>query len=99
MRIGLYYEVKEPVADLTFGVGIHRGDGLHIHGTNTFAKGIHYDAEVGKGMVELEYGELPLSTGTYCVSVGVWPDDKWNCPTTCIARCTSFPCGVRKRRA
>ena len=77
MIIRLYYEVKEPVADLTFGVGIHRSDGLHIHATNTFAKQVHYDANVGKGTVELEYRELPLSTGTYAVSVGVWFGDKW----------------------
>jgi lipopolysaccharide transport system ATP-binding protein len=80
MTIRLYYEVKEPVADLTFGVGIHRSDGLHIHGTNTLAQNVHYDADVGKGIVELEYGELPLSTGMYSVSVGVWPGDKWQLP-------------------
>jgi ABC-type polysaccharide/polyol phosphate transport system ATPase subunit len=80
MRIRLYYEVRGPAADLTFGVGIHRSDGLHIHGTNTFAEKIHYDARVGKGVVELEYEELPLSTGTYAISVGVWPDDKWQLP-------------------
>ncbi|MGA9349188.1 MAG: ABC transporter ATP-binding protein [Anaerolineae bacterium] len=80
MIVRLYYEVKEPVAYLTFGVGIHRSDGLHIHGTNTFAQKVHYEADVGKGVVELEYGELPLSTGTYAVSVGVWPGDKWQLP-------------------
>ncbi|MBC8248375.1 MAG: ABC transporter ATP-binding protein [Anaerolineales bacterium] len=92
MIIRLYYEVKEPVAappsppeargesQLTFGVGIHRSDGLHIHGTNTFAQKVHYDAREGEGVVELEYGELPLSTGTYAVSVGVWPGDKWQLP-------------------
>jgi len=80
MIVVLYYEVKEPIADLALGVGIHRSDGLHIHGTNTFAKGIHYDVGVGKGVVELEYGELPLSTGSYAVSVGVWPGDKWQLP-------------------
>ncbi len=80
MIIRLYYEVKEPAADLTFGVGIHRSAGLHIHGTNTFAQKVQYDARVGKGMVELEYWELPLSTGNYAVSVGVWPGDKWQLP-------------------
>jgi energy-coupling factor transporter ATP-binding protein EcfA2 len=80
MIVRLCYEVRELVADLTFGVGIHRDDGLHIHGTNTFAQKIHYDARVGEGVVELEYGELPLSTGTYAVSVGVWPGDKWQLP-------------------
>ncbi|MFQ5814238.1 MAG: ABC transporter ATP-binding protein [Anaerolineae bacterium] len=80
MIIRLHYEVKEPLADLTFGVGIHRSDGLHIHATNTLAQNIHYDARVGKGVVDLEYGELPLSTGTYAVSVGVWPDDRWQLP-------------------
>jgi lipopolysaccharide transport system ATP-binding protein len=80
MIIRLYYEVKEPVADLTLGVGIHRGNGLHIHATNTFANQVHYDANVGKGIVELEYEELPLSTSTYAISVGVWPGDKWQLP-------------------
>jgi lipopolysaccharide transport system ATP-binding protein len=90
MIIRLYYEVKEPVTDLTFGVGIHRSDGLHIHGTNTFAKKIHYDASVGEGVVELEYGELPLSTGTYAVSVGVWPGDKWQLPYDMHSRMYQF---------
>ncbi len=80
MIIRLYYEVKESVTDLTFGVGIHRDDGLHIHATNTLAQQVRYDARVGKGVVELEYGELPLSTGTYAVSVGVWSSDKWRLP-------------------
>ncbi len=80
MRIRLYYEVKEPVTDLTLGVGIHCSDGLHIHATNTLAQQVHYDARVGEGVVELEYGELPLSTGTYAVSVGVWPGDRWQLP-------------------
>jgi lipopolysaccharide transport system ATP-binding protein len=90
MSVMLYYEVKEPVADLTFGVGIHRSDGLHIHGSNTFAEKIHYDARMGKGVVELEYGELPLSTGTYAISVGVWPDDKWQLPYDMHSRMYPF---------
>jgi lipopolysaccharide transport system ATP-binding protein len=100
MRIRLYYEVKESYlpqpplpggeSSLTFGVGIHRSDGLHIHGTNTLARGIHYDARVGKGVVELEYGELPLSTGTYAVSVGVWPGDKWQLPYDMHSRMYQF---------
>jgi ABC-type polysaccharide/polyol phosphate transport system ATPase subunit len=80
MRIRLYYEVKEPVADLTFGVGIHRSDGLHLHGTNTSAQQVHYDAGEGKGVVVLEYEKLPLSAGMYAVSVGVWPGDRWQLP-------------------
>jgi len=102
MRIRLYYEVKEPVvappsppeargeSHLTFGVGIHRSDGLHIHATNTFAQQVHYDAEAGKGMVELEYEELPLSTGAYAVSVGVWPGDKWQLPFDMHSRMYQF---------
>jgi hypothetical protein len=100
MRIRLYYEVKEPCppqpplpggeSPLTFGVGIHRSDGLHIHGSNTFAEKIHYDARVGKGVVELEYRELPLSTGTYAVSVGVWPGDKWQLPYDMHSRMYQF---------
>jgi hypothetical protein len=35
---------------------------------------------VGEGVAELEYEELPLSTGTYAASVGVWPGDKWQLP-------------------
>ena len=80
MIVRLRYRVKEPVDDLTFGVGIHRGDGLHIHSTNTLANRVHYDAKAGEGVVELEYMELPLASGTYAVSVGVWPGDQWRLP-------------------
>ena len=80
MTIRLYYTVEESANDLTFGVGIHRSDGLHIHGTNTSAEKVRYDAREGKGVVELEYSELPLSTGIYAVSVGVWPGDEWRLP-------------------
>lgn len=90
MTIRLYYEVKEPVADLTFGVGIHRDDGLHLHATNTLAEKVRYDAKVGEGVVALEYTELPLSTGTYSVSVGVWPGDKWQLPYDMHSRMYEF---------
>jgi ABC-type polysaccharide/polyol phosphate transport system ATPase subunit len=98
MRIRLYYEVKEPCppqpplsggeSSLTFGVGIHRSDGLHIHSTDTFAQQVRYDA--GERVVELEYSELPLSTGTYAVSVGVWPGGKWQLPYDMHSRMYEF---------
>jgi len=90
MIVRLRYRVKEPVDDLTFGVGIHRDDGLHIHSTNTLAEKVRYDAEVGEGVVELEYPELPLSTGAYAVSVGVWPGHQWWLPYDMHSRMYQF---------
>ena len=90
MIVRLRYRVKESVDDLTFGVGIHRDDGLHIHSVNTLAEGIHYDARAGEGVVELKYTELPLSSGAYAVSVGVWPGNQWRLPYDMHCRMYQF---------
>ena len=90
MIVRLRYRVKELVDDLTFGVGIHRNDGLHIQSVNTLADGVHYDARAGEGVVELEYTELPLSSGIYAVSVGVWPGDRWRLPYDMHSRMYQF---------
>ncbi|MFN8389839.1 MAG: ABC transporter ATP-binding protein [Bdellovibrionota bacterium] len=60
MTIEVQYNVREPVADLVFGVGILRADGLVVHGTNT---------DIDDITVPLpEDSSLPVS-GTYCYHI------------------------------
>jgi hypothetical protein len=54
-----------------FGVAIHRNDGLHIWGTNTFLAEFPIAAIEGAGQVRYQIETLPLQEGTYFLSVAV----------------------------
>jgi ABC-type polysaccharide/polyol phosphate transport system ATPase subunit len=66
------FEFRERVADPFFGVAIFRNDGVYCYGSNTRVDGIPVDGGPRRGTVRLSCPALPLLTGTYEVSIGVF---------------------------
>jgi lipopolysaccharide transport system ATP-binding protein len=59
----------EPVVSPTFGVAIHRQDGLHITGPNTAFANIEVGEVMGAGKIRYSIPNLPLLEGRYSFSV------------------------------
>ena len=49
--------------------------GFFVHGTNTYRQGLDVGTLSGRGVVELDYPEMPLLEGDYYLNVGIWPDE------------------------
>jgi lipopolysaccharide transport system ATP-binding protein len=69
------YQAHAPVPSPTFGMAIHRQDGIHITGPNTAFAGINLPTLDGKGTVTYTIPALPLLEGLYHISVAVLNHD------------------------
>lgn len=58
----------------SYGVFLHRADGLYVHGARSFERAVLVD-ESGDGAIELSYSSLNLASGTYAFSVGLYSAD------------------------
>lgn len=72
LTVEIPYRVNRNVGDPTFGVAIHRNDGLYVFGTNTVANDLEMPALGRSGTIRLHYPEVNLLAGTYQVSVSVF---------------------------
>ncbi len=79
MVVRLRYRAATACPDVTFGVAIHRADGLYIHGTSTDST-FRLSVQEGEGEVVCRYASLPLLEGNYVLTAGVWPGDTWRTP-------------------
>jgi len=66
VRLG--YSAAEGVARASFGVGLHRADGLYLWG----GRSAEIDLPAGDGVWECRLGPLPLSAGEYTVSAAIF---------------------------
>ena len=71
-RMRLRYSVSEPVSGVSFGVAVHRDGGTYVLGAGT--SGARHDLPVGDGAVIVTTEGLPLASGLYSVSAGLWLD-------------------------
>lgn len=62
VRLQFKFLKKEP-QDYYFWLGVFRGDGVYCHGVSR---------KLREGIVSLIYPNLPLLTGDYYLSIGVW---------------------------
>lgn len=69
MLVHLDYAARLPVALPTFGIAIHRQDGVHITGPNTGFAGMHISQVAGRGTVTFKIPFLTLLDGLYKISV------------------------------
>jgi hypothetical protein len=74
MIVEVSYEAGESVSSPTFGIAVHRGDGLYICGLNTKLDHVLRETFLGKGAVRLTYPKIPLLTGTYALSVAIFDE-------------------------
>lgn len=70
-RVRISYKVNGNCSDLVFGVGITRGDGLSVFGTNTDIDRIKLPKVSANGVVEFELPRIGLVEGTYTFDVAV----------------------------
>ena len=71
LTVRMHYTCHQGVDDAVFGIGIHRGDGLLIHGSNTDIERIEFGAVKHSGVVEYRIARLGLLEGRYTIDVAV----------------------------
>ena len=71
VQISIDYRINEPTNDVVFGIGIHRNDGLPIHGSNTDLERIEFGALPPSGTVRYRINRLGLLEGNYLLDVAV----------------------------
>lgn len=71
IRLQFSYQVKQPVQDAVFGIGIFRQDGVQCYGTNTrIDKQDAFDLEQD-GTVTIELDPVLLLPGTYLLDLAI----------------------------
>jgi hypothetical protein len=71
MRVRIGYTATTPVADASFAVDIHRGDGIYCAGFNTMIDRRSMGTLLGSGTVDLTLSQLSVLPGYYLLSVGI----------------------------
>jgi ABC-type polysaccharide/polyol phosphate transport system ATPase subunit len=69
------YLAHEPVDSPTFGIALHRQDGLHLTGPNTSLSGLNLGKINGAGRITYKVPRLPLLQGKYYFSVAATKGD------------------------
>jgi len=67
--VRLHYRAPQRIEKPVFGLAIHRQGNLHICGPNTYFSGLDIPFIEGAGCVYYRVDQLPLTAGTYHVSV------------------------------
>jgi len=67
----LRYRARKRIEEPTFGLAVHREDGVHICGPNTHFGGLDIPFIEGRGEVHYRVDRLPLMSGRYYLSVSV----------------------------
>jgi lipopolysaccharide transport system ATP-binding protein len=75
LSIEISYLQHEPVKELVFGIGIERGDGLFVHGSNTQIEEVKLPKLAKKGILRYEVKRLGLLDGEYHLDVAVHRED------------------------
>ena len=69
--VRMHYRCTRRIDTPTFGLAIHRMDGVHVCGPNTELSGVSIPFIEGEGDISYHVTSLPLLEGTYWVSVAV----------------------------
>ena len=96
-KIVIYYEMKQAVKDLVFGIGIFRSDGLQCYGTNTHLDQFYLDSYPTNGVVKFTIDKLNLLHGKYFLDIAA--HSKQGLPYDYLARHWSFTVRSRIRDA
>ncbi|MDE7313428.1 MAG: ABC transporter ATP-binding protein [Eubacterium sp.] len=71
LKIKIYYQVKQPLKEYVFGVGIYNLNGENIYGNNTQIDRICIPHTAEKGCVTYTLDKLPLLSGKYILNVAI----------------------------
>ncbi|MBI5305255.1 MAG: ABC transporter ATP-binding protein [Chloroflexi bacterium] len=75
LKLEIDYCAHQPTAAPTFGIAIHRHDGMHITGPNTSFAGFPLPMLEGRGTVAFTIPHLPMLEGLYHISVSAHATD------------------------
>lgn len=78
--ICIRYRIHGPYRAPGFGIKLCTGDGLLIHGANTFIDSAEMRLTEPSGEICVTYEQLRLLTGTYWITVGAASDNNWKAP-------------------
>jgi len=75
MRIGIELEAARDVNDLVVGIGLHRGDGAVVAGTNTHIERLRLPSLHSGERIRVEYSmpHLMVLTGTFRLTIALHP--------------------------
>ena len=73
--IEITFARHEIVSNYVFGIGIHRSDGLAVHGSNTHLEKIQFGDLPSEGVVRYRVKRLGLLDGHYLLDIAVHRDD------------------------
>lgn len=71
IEIELSYEVRSPVRDAVFGIGVFNRDGIQCYGTNTRIDGVSEYSLEKSGRVILKLTDFPLLAGEYLLDFAI----------------------------
>jgi lipopolysaccharide transport system ATP-binding protein len=71
MTVRIHYDTAKPVTSPSFGVDIHRADGIYCMGIGTRIDGEDFGTLSGPGHVDLTIDALQLLSGAYSLSIGI----------------------------
>lgn len=72
--VRLHYRARTRVERPVFGIAIHRDDGVHVAGPNTFDARLDIEAVEGVGVVDVRIARLPLVDGAYELSAACYDE-------------------------
>lgn len=75
VQIEFDYKVHQQVSEIIFGIGLHRTDGIQIHGSNTDIEGVDLSSPGNAGTVRYKIERLGLLEGNYTIDVAVHRQD------------------------
>jgi len=76
LTVRIAYEAAERIDDVVFGIAVYDMEGRTLFGTNTDLLGVGVPCLEGTGEVSFAFEGLPLTDGTYPVTVGVHSHDE-----------------------
>ena len=71
LAVEMTYIAHDPIEEPEFGLALHRHDGVHITGPNTYAGGLRLGVVKGPGVVRYVIRSLPLLGGRYNLTAAV----------------------------
>lgn len=73
LSVEISYRCHRRLETPVFGVALYRNDGLQVYGSNTAVDGFDMAPIDTDGTVTLTYRSLPLLTGSYLLTVAIFP--------------------------
>jgi lipopolysaccharide transport system ATP-binding protein len=80
VHVHVEYTARKPVQAVSIGIGVHRADGVYVAGSHSAAEGHTFSFSEGKGKFSCVVPQIPLHSGGFEVSVGLWPAGDWRTP-------------------